>query len=116
MAEPAKPDLPPALKARLMARGLLPIQGQSGEHQGSAEAGPRAAGAHYASPPQPPQPALQDEPLLPGWLEAVDPRHMRPYYYNPTTGRQGGEGWSRSLSLQIEGRGLIAVRHAAGSL
>ncbi|GIL47036.1 hypothetical protein Vafri_3871 [Volvox africanus] len=92
-AEPAKPDLPPALKARLMARGLLPNQGQGqslavGQGQQGAVEGKPAAAAHYAAPPQPPQPSLQDEPLLPGWYETVDPRHGRPYYYNPTTGER----------------------------
>ncbi|GLC37825.1 hypothetical protein PLESTB_001480500 [Pleodorina starrii] len=91
-AEPPKPDLPPALKARLMARGLLPSQaGEQGA--GAAAEGRQAAAAaavahHYASAPQPPTPSLQDEPLMPGWYEAVDPRHGRPYYYNPLTGER----------------------------
>ncbi|KXZ52794.1 hypothetical protein GPECTOR_8g181 [Gonium pectorale] len=88
-SEPGKPDLPPALRARLIARGVLPADSQQQQAGAGAVSATRSAPAtHYSSAPQPPAPSLQDEPLLPGWYEAIDPRHGRPYYYNPTTGER----------------------------
>eukprot|EP00887_Chlorella_sp_A99_P002218 scaffold21.g2218.t1 len=67
---PLKKDLPPALRARLAARGLLPRE------DGAAAAAAGAAGAGLPA----------------GWFEAVDPTYNTPYYYNPTTGERS---WTR---------------------
>jgi hypothetical protein len=80
----AAKDLPPALRARLMARGLLK-PGDAG-----AAPAPPASQQQQQRPVQEPGAAVNGsaahaapEPVLPGWCEAVDPRYSRTYYYNP---------------------------------
>ncbi|KAG2453478.1 hypothetical protein HYH02_001699 [Chlamydomonas schloesseri] len=98
-------NLPPALRARLLARGVLKDPAPSQQPQAQHDAAPEHANgerpplapppgpppvvrAHYSSAPAPPTPSLAEEPLLPGWYEAMDPRYMRSYFYNPTTGER----------------------------
>ncbi len=99
-----KPNLPAALRARLIARGVLKEDGTQGaDGGGPAVNGSSGSGAPPPGAPPPgwpqqqqhpyqhqlpaPAPPPQEEPLLPGWSEAVCPTHNRPYYYNSTTGR-----------------------------
>ncbi|KAL4855963.1 Polyglutamine-binding protein 1 [Chlorella vulgaris] len=75
-----KRELPPALKARLAARGLLPKE----ESAGTAAAGQAATPA-----------AAVDEGaggLPAGWHQATDPAYQHVYYYNPSTGERS---WTR---------------------
>ncbi|KAG2439337.1 hypothetical protein HXX76_004696 [Chlamydomonas incerta] len=97
-------NLPPALRARLLARGVIkdapPTPQQQPHHDAPAHANgarpplapppgpPPVVRAHYSSAPAPPTPTLAEEPLLPGWYESMDPRYMRAYFYNPTTGER----------------------------
>lgn len=101
-----KADLPPALKARLMARGILPktdtaaANGAQAPTPAAAAANgvehPQAVAAAQVEPkavaPQHLQPAAvsttSQQALLPGWFTAVDPTYNHTYYYNPTTGER----------------------------
>lgn len=70
-AQGAAKELPPALRARLAARGILPKGG----------GGPAAA-----------SPAGGAAPLPHGWYEAMDTVHGRAYFYCPATGERS---WTR---------------------
>ncbi|KAK9819918.1 hypothetical protein WJX72_003950 [[Myrmecia] bisecta] len=71
-------ELPPLLRQRLMARGILPKS-----EEPASTSSPHTAPAAAAST-GPPLPA--------GWFEAVDPTYKHAYYYNPTTGERS---WTR---------------------
>ena len=97
-----KRDLPPALKAKLQARGILRLQQATSaanqQQQQSAEAVTYAAAAYAvpdpdaAVPVAAPQPAATAEgPLPPGWFTAMDTTYHRPYFYNPSTGERTWE-------------------------
>lgn len=75
-AEGAKRELPPALRARLAARGILP------KEEGNTPASSAAASLAAAS----------EGPLPPGWYQATDPQYKSVYYYCPATGERS---WTR---------------------
>lgn len=57
-------ELPPALKARLAKRGIIPP---------------------HTTPPSPQVKLKRDISLPPGWFESYDQQYKHKYYYNPTT-------------------------------
>ena len=70
-AQGGQRELPPALRARLAARGILPKdEGANGSAAASEDAGP----------------------LPPGWHQATDPTYNHVYYYCPATGERS---WTR---------------------
>lgn len=69
--------LPPALRAKLAARGIVPPASVTAQ-QSSVAAGGAAAPA--------------GAPLPPGWLEAFDTTYYHPYWYNKSTGERT---WTR---------------------
>lgn len=69
-AQPQKKAIPPALMARLEARGILPIPEQKEPIQEDV---------------QEPQ---ESQELPKGWFSAVDDRYQTTYYYNPSTGER----------------------------
>ncbi len=72
-AQGGQRELPPALRARLAARGILPKD--EGANGSAAAAASEDAG-----------------PLPPGWHQATDPTYNTVYYYCPATGERS---WSR---------------------
>ena len=99
----SKRDLPPALKAKLQARGILRLAqaasaaGQNSQQQQEpAEAVTYAASAYAVPDPDavPPVTATSNAtegPLPPGWFSTIDTTYHRPYFYNPTTGERTWE-------------------------
>lgn len=76
-----KKQLPAALRARLLARGIL-------KESEAQEASPSTNGvAATSATPTPSTPLLP-----PGWAEAVDPTYNHPYWYNHSTGERR---WTR---------------------
>ena len=70
-AQGGQRELPPALRARLAARGILPKdEGANGSAAASEDVGP----------------------LPPGWYQATDPTYSHVYYYCPATGERS---WTR---------------------
>lgn len=104
-----KRELPPALKARLQARGILRLAQAASESSPSTqiEAAPIAAvpqaghfaASAYAVPDNTAAassgtPPAAEPPLPPGWFGSMDPTYHRVYFYNPTTGERT---WERPL-------------------
>ncbi|PRW45720.1 Polyglutamine-binding 1 [Chlorella sorokiniana] len=107
-AQGGQRDLPPALRARLAARGILPKDdGANGSAAASEDAGPLPPGWHQATDPTynhvyyycpatgerswtRPKPALP-----PGWTEAKDPSSGATYYYNAALGKTQ---WKRPMA------------------
>ena len=100
-------ELPPALKARLQARGILRLAQVASESAVAAAAKQEAAAAgaaagHFAAAayavPDPDAVASSgastELPLPPGWFGSMDPTYHRVYYYNPSTGERS---WERPL-------------------
>ncbi|GAX74779.1 hypothetical protein CEUSTIGMA_g2226.t1 [Chlamydomonas eustigma] len=84
-----KKDLPPALKARLLARGIIPTQ--------ESATAPRPAATIQAAaaltPAHAPVSTPAQDPTLPfGWFSAIDTTYHHVYFYNPTTGERS---WTR---------------------
>ena len=86
-------ELPPALRARLAARGILP----AGD---APSAGGGGAGAAAAAPAAV---AAGQGPLPPGWYQATDPQYRQTYYYCPATGERS---WTRPQAPVRAGGGL----------
>ncbi|GAB4821496.1 hypothetical protein N2152v2_008542 [Parachlorella kessleri] len=93
-AAAAAKNLPPALRARLAARGILPKGGTAKEAATAVEAAPAPAAAVARAPAAIAAPvasapaAAAAESLPPGWAEAVDPTYNHTYYYNASTGER----------------------------
>lgn len=103
-AAAAVANLPPALRARLMKRGILPKASEPGTAAAPAAApsggaAPAADGAPQQPPaaaaPAPAAPAAvaaSSGPSPPEWFEAFDQNYKHPYWYNPSTGERS---WTR---------------------
>lgn len=85
-AQGGQRELPPALRARLAARGILPKD--EGANGSAAAAGGSSAGEDAG-------------PLPPGWHQATDPTYNHVYYYCPATGERS---WTRPKPA-VSGRG-----------
>ena len=105
-----KRELPAALKARLMARGILKQGVEAGttarpasqpqpqqlQQQQQQSGHPYGAAAVTAAPAAPAPAAMAptaaagstEAPLPDGWFAAVDPTYHTTYYYNPATGER----------------------------
>lgn len=93
VALPLKKDLPPALRARLAARGLLP---QEGSGAGAATTG--------------------GDDLPPGWFSAVDPTYQTTYFYNPSTGERSWTKPAAAVAVPAPTAATEAAATAAGPL
>lgn len=72
-----KRELPPAMRARLAARGILPKEDGAGDSA--------ATGSSSSS----------EGPLPPGWYQAKDATYHQTYYYHPASGERS---WTRPKS------------------
>ena len=128
---PLKKDLPPALKARLAARGILPKEDGAAGSSGSGSEGEccqpnivalpspaclavlhAACPLHVAHPLAAPSALCTHwcptaEALPPGWQAATDPTYQTVYYYNAATGERS---WTRPAAAVGGDRSHLSAR------